>query len=239
MHRVRAFGLQPPLHLVLGGKCPQQGFVALAQGFQMAQHQSRDLVAAGQLQLGQGFAGLHLPNQGAQWQQHATDMRRQHRAHFHVGDVTAFALMESDQHFAFFDHVTHRQTCAVTVAPSRPLNGAQHGFGFDFAQVPQVVFEHPLLDGHLGRSLQVLHLAAAAGAGVQTKIRAAWPYALRRLVVNLGDGTLLPVVLFAVHIDRHQLKGQGPFNEHDFAVRAAGDALGIHVQGTHTQPALR
>ena len=146
--------------------------------------------------------------------------------------------MKANQHFAFFDHVTHRQASTVPVAPSRPLDGAQHGLGFDFAQVPQVVFEHALLDGHLGRGLQVLHLAAATGPGVQAKIRAARPHTLRRLMVDLGDGALLPVVLFAVHVDRHQLERQGAFDEHDFAVRSAGDALGLHVQGAHTQPAL-
>ena len=57
-------------------------------------------------------------------------------------------------------------------------------------------------------------------------------------MVNLGDGALLPVVLFAVHVDRHQLKRQSALNEDDFAVRAAGYALGIHVQRAHTQPAL-
>ena len=238
MHRVRAFGLQPPLHLVLGSKCPQQGFVALAQGLQVAQHQGRDLVATSQFQLGQGFASFHLPNQGAQWQQHAADMGRQDRAHLHVGDVAAFAFVEADQHFAFFDHVAHRQAGAVAVAPSRPLDRAQQGFRFDLAQVPEVVFEHALFDGHLGRGFQVLHLAAAAGPGMQAKVGTARPHALRGFVVDLGDGALLPVVLFAVHVDRHQLERQSAFDEHNFAVRSAGDALGIHVQGADSQPAL-
>jgi hypothetical protein len=231
-------GLQPPLHPVLGRKGAQQGFVAFAQGFHVSQHQGRDFVTASQLQLGQGLTGVHLANQRTQRQQQAADMGRQDRANFHVGNVTAFALVKANEHLAFFDHIAHRQPGAVAVTPGRPLNRAQHGFGFDFAQVPKVVFEHPLLDGHLGRDLQVLHFAPAAGPGMQAKIRAAWPHALRRLVVNLGDRALLPVVLFAVHVDRHQLERQSTFDEHNFAVRSAGDALGIHVQGTHTQPAL-
>ena len=48
--------------------------------------------------------------------------------------------------------------------------------------MPQVVFEHALLDGHLGRRVQVLHLAAAAGTGVQPEVRAARAHALRNQV---------------------------------------------------------
>ena len=119
----------------------------------MAQYQRSDGVAASQLQLRQGFAGRHLAYQLTQRQQHAADMRGQNGAHLHVGDVAAFALMKANQHFALFNHVAHRQARPITVAPSGPLDRSQQGFGFDFAQVPQVVFEHPLLHSHLGRGL--------------------------------------------------------------------------------------
>ena len=56
--------------------------------------------------------------------------------------------------------------------------------------------------------------------------------------MDLGDSTLLPVFLFAVHVDRHPLERQSAFDEHYFAIRSAGYALGIHVQGAYTQPTL-
>ena len=216
--------------MVLCSKCAQQGFVAFTQWRHMAQDQGRDFVSTSQFQLRQGFAGLHLTNQCPQRHEHATDMRRQNRTNLHVGDVTAFALMEANEHFAFFDHIAHRQAGAVAVAPSGALNGSQQRFWLDFAKMPKVVFKHPLFDGHLGRSFQVLHLAATTSPSVQSEIGATWPYALGRLVVNLGHRALLPIVFFAVHVDGHQLEWQSAFDEHHFAVGFAGDALGIHVQ---------
>jgi len=57
-------------------------------------------------------------------------------------------------------------------------------------------------------------------------------------VVDLGDCPLFPVVLLAADLDRHDLGRQRPFDEHHLAVGATGDALGVHVQGAHAQPAL-
>ncbi|MNT63897.1 hypothetical protein D3C72_2017460 [compost metagenome] len=85
----------------------------------------------------------------------------------------------------------------------------------------------------------MLHLAAAARTGVQAKMRAARAYALRRLTVDRRQAGLLPVVLFAVGVGRDQLKRQCAVDEDDFAVRLAGDALGVEVHGLHLQPAFR
>jgi hypothetical protein len=63
--------------------------------------------------------------------------------------------------------------------------------------VLQVVFQHALLDRHLGGRVQVLHLAAAAGAGVQAEVRAAGPHALAALARDGRHLALLPVVLLA------------------------------------------
>jgi hypothetical protein len=104
------------------------------------------------------------------------------------------------------------------------------------AQVPQVVFQHPLLDGHLGRHVQVLHLAAAAGPGVQAEVRAAGAHALGRFAVDGRQAGLFPVVLLAVGVGADQLGGQGAIDEHHLAVGLAGHALGIQVQGLHQQP---
>ena len=165
-------------------------------------------------------------------------MWRQHGALLHVGNVAAFALMKTDQHLALFDHMAHRQPGAVAVAPGRALDGAQHGLGPDLAQVPEVVFQHPLLDGHLGAHMQVLHLAAAAGTGVQAEMRAAGAYTLRRFAVDRRQAGLLPVVLFAVGVRGDQLERQGTIDEDNLAIGLACNALGIQVERLHLQPAV-
>jgi hypothetical protein len=102
--------------------------------------------------------------------------------------------------------------------------------------MPEVVFQHPLLDGHLGTGLKVLHFAPTARACVQAKMGAPWPDSLRRLMVYGRDHTGFPIVFLSVHIDRHQLERQSAFYKNDFAIRLAGNALGLNVQGIYVQP---
>ncbi|MNV31805.1 hypothetical protein D3C71_1231260 [compost metagenome] len=165
-------------------------------------------------------------------------MGGQHGALLHVGHIAALALMETDQHLALLDHMAHRQTGAVAITPGRAFDGPQHGLGLDLAQVPEVVFEHALLDGNLGAHVQVLHLAATAGTGVQAKVLAAGAHTLRRFAVNRHQAGLLPVVLFAVGVGGDQLERQGTVDEDHLAVGLAGNALGIQVHGLHLQPAF-
>ena len=173
LHRFGPFGLQPPLHAgMLCGKFAQAGFVAIAQRLQMAQHQRRHVVAAGQFNLRQGFNRLHRRNQRTQRQQQAAHVRRQHRAGLHVGHIAAFALMKTDQDGTLFVHMAHRQPRAVAVAPGRAFNGAKNVVGLDLAQVPQVVFQRPLFHRDLRAHVQVLHLATPAGTRVQAKVGA-------------------------------------------------------------------
>ncbi|MOA11739.1 hypothetical protein D3C78_1316940 [compost metagenome] len=96
LHGVRALGLQPPLHILRGRKRTQLLLVAFGQGLHMAQHQRRDVIAAGDFDLRNGLARIHGGDQRAQRHQHVVDMRRQHAADFHVGDVAALALMKAD-----------------------------------------------------------------------------------------------------------------------------------------------
>ena len=86
--------------------------------------------------------------------------------------------MKTDQNRALFAHETYRQTGTVTVAPSRAFNGPQQIVRLDLTDEAQVVFQHPLFDGHLPANVQVLHLAAAAGPGVRAKVGAARCYPL-------------------------------------------------------------
>ena len=78
-----------------------------------------------------------------------------------------------------------------------------------------------------------------ASTVVQAEVRAAGAHALRGFAVDGGDDARFPIVLLAVHAGADHFKGQGAFDEDDFAVRAAGDALGIDVEGFHRQPAFR
>ncbi len=238
LHRIRTLGLQPPLHTVLLCKRAQTADVVLAQRLQVAQHHGRHRVAASQFDLRAGFARVHAEDEFAQRHEHLAHMRRQHRADPHVGHVAALALVKADQHLALFVHMAHRQARAEAVAPGRPLDRAQHGLGPHLAQVPQVVFQHTLLHSHLGRFVQVLHLAAATSAGVQAEMRATGTHALRRLVVHRRHHTGLPVVLLAVHVDADLLERQGAFDEDHLAIGPAGDALGIDVEGFHREPAV-
>ena len=135
--------------------------------------------------------------------------------------------------------MAHRQAGTVAVAPGRPFDRAQQGFGPHLAQVPQVVLQHALFDGNLRRHVQVLHLAAATGPGVQAEVRAGRPHTLGRFAVDGRQAGLFPVVLLAVGVGADHLGGQCAINEHYLAIRLAGHALGIQVQGLHQQMAVR
>ena len=239
MHGVRPLGLQPPLHArVCGCKGVQPGQISLAQRLQMAQHQRRHFVTAGQLDLWAGIACLHAGDQCAQRQQQVAHMRRQDGAALHVGDVAALAFVKADQHLALLDHMAHRQARAPAVAPVRPMDGAQQMVGLALAQMPEVVFQHALLHRHLRGRVQVLHLAAATGAGMQAEMRAAWRHALGGLLVHRRDRGRFPGILLAMAGGAHPLVRQGPVDEDHLAVGTARHALGIQIHGMHQQPVV-
>ena len=162
----------------------------------------------------------------------------EHVALFDVGHKVAFALMKTNQHRAFFAHKAHRQARPVAVAPSRALDGAHHGLGFDLADVPEVVFQHALLYRHLGAGVQVLHLAAATRIGLQTEMRAGRAHALGRLDVDFGQCALLETAFAAVNMGADHLERERAVNKNDFAVGAVGYALGFKIKGFDGQPAF-
>jgi len=213
--------------------------VAGAQRLQVAQHQRGDLVATGQLNLRAGLYRVHRGNELAQRHQHGIDMGRQHRAFAHVGHIAALALVKAHQHRALLVHMPHRQARAVAVAPGRAFDRPQDVLGPHLAQVPQVVLQHPLLHRHLRADVQVLHLAAATGAGMQAEMRAAGLDALGRLMVNRRHRALLPVVLLAVHVRAHHFERERAFHEHHLAIGAVGNALGLDVERLNRQPIRR
>ena len=237
VRRIRPLGLQPPLHArVLRSKSVQLVDIALRQRLQVPQHQRNGVVAAGQLDLRAGFARLQAGDERAQGQKQLADFGRQDGATAHIGDVAAFALVKTDEHFALFGHMAHRQARAPAVAPRRAMNGTQHGGGLAFAQVPEVVFQHALLDGDLRGRMQVLHFAAAASAGMQAEVGATRRHAQRRFLVHAGERGGLPIVFAAPFLNADPFARQCAINKHHFAIGVVGHALRFQIQRFHQQP---
>ena len=223
---------------MVAGKRPQAVLIAVAEWLQVPQHQGSHRVTTRQFDLRACLTCIHAKNQLAQTRQQRADVGWQNTALLHVGHVTALALVKADQHLALLVHESHRQTGPVTVAPSRAFNGAQHGLGLDLAQMPQVVFKHTLFNSHLRTLVQVLHLAATTSARVQTKMRAPGLDPLRRLPVHRSQRSGFPIVFLAMHLGRDPFGGQGTVYKHNFAIRAPGNTLGVHVKGFNRKPAL-
>ena len=214
-----------------GGEGAQAVLVGNGHRLEVAQHQcghrAFQPLADRQFNLWQPVALVHAADQRAQRHQQRAEGRRQYRADLHVGHVAALALVETDQHRALARHVAHRQPGPVAIAPTRALDRTQQVFGLDLAQVLQVVFEHPLLDGYLRCRVEMLHLAAAAGTGVQAEVRTARSHALRAFAPHRRHHALLPCVLAAAHVHLHLFAGQRAFDEHHLALGIAGHALGF------------
>ena len=81
--------------------------------------------------------------------------------------------MKPHQHAAFFGHMAHRQPGTVAIAPGGAVNWWQNHFRLNPANMAQVVFQHALLVGHLGRKFHMLHRAAATHAKVRAARRRA------------------------------------------------------------------
>ncbi|MCY1224821.1 hypothetical protein D9M72_369960 [compost metagenome] len=229
--RVRSFRLQPELHLVRIGEGAQQVLVDVGQRLEDAQHQRRHFVPDGQFDLRHAVADRQPRDQFAQRHQHRRDMRRQDFATRHVGDITALALMEPHQHAALLHHVAHGQARAVAVAPVRAGDRPEHHVRLDLGQVPQVVFQHALLDRKLRAGIQMLHRAPAA----DTEVLAARLHAHHRFLQDLAEVRLLVAGLAAIAAIADGLAGQRAFDEDDLARRAvlvhqAADAARFHIE---------
>ena len=205
-----------------------------AERLEMAQHQGQHLTARRfahrQFNLGTGFARIHGEHQRTQRHQQCTHGLRQHEALLHVGNKAALAFMETHQHLALLADKPHRQACTIPVGPLRPLDRAQDVLGPNLAQMPQVVFQDPLLHGHLSGSVQVLHLATAAGTFMQSEMRASRLHALRRRLVHHGEHRLLETGLAAAHLDADPLKRKRALDKHHLAVVPVGNSLRVDVQ---------
>ena len=139
--------------------------------------------------------------------------------------------MEAHQHPALLGHMAHRNTGAVTVTPGRTIDGPQHDLCLGLAQMPEIVFQHALLHGNLGRRLQMLHGAATARA----EIVAARLDPQRGLTVQRGHLAGFPLRFLAIGLETDPLAGQRTFDEDDLALRAIlvfemTNAAPVHIE---------
>ena len=102
--------------------------------------------------------------------------------------------------------------------------------------MPQGVFHGPLLDRHLRRGIEVLHLATTACALVQAEVGTTWLDTLRRFTPHLAHDTLLPVVFVAQQLAANLFERQGTFDEDDFAVEFVGHALRFQIERLDLKP---
>jgi len=75
----------------------------------------------------------------------------------------------------------------------------------------------------------MLHLAAATGAFMQTKMWTRWTHPLRRLTVNLAERSLFETAFAAVDAGADDFKGQGTLNEYHLAITLMGNPLSLQV----------
>ena len=229
--RFRPLHLQPPLHAVLVGERLQLRFIVRRQRRHDAQDHGGDVFAHGQLDLRHLVEDRQRADQRAQRQQHGGNVRRQDFAAIHVGNEGRFLFMEAHQHGIFLFHMAHGQARAVAVAPRRAIHGAHDALRTHLADVPQVIFQHALLDRHLRRRFQVLHGAAAA----IVEMLALGRHAHRRFAVQRRHARHFPVLLFLVRHKADALARQCAFDKHDLARRAVfvlnmANATGVHVE---------
>mmetsp|Transcript_53296 Transcript_53296/g.125193 ORF Transcript_53296/g.125193 Transcript_53296/m.125193 type:complete len:290 (+) Transcript_53296:1107-1976(+) len=219
-----------------GGEVTQPRDVSGRQSFQVAQHQRDDLVAHREFDLRQPVALGHARDQLAQRHQQVAHHLRHHLAALHVGHIAALALVEADQHLALLGHVADRKTRTVAVAPGRAFDRPQQHLGLDLAEMPELVLNHALLHGHLRPGLQMLHLAAPAGARVQAEMRAARRHPQRAFLLDLGELALLPVVLAPCNLRLDDLARQGTVDEHHLAVGVVRHALRLKFDAFDLEP---
>ncbi|UGA36993.1 hypothetical protein JOS77_22870 [Chromobacterium haemolyticum] len=172
----------------------QQGVIGVVDGFHIAEHQDIHPVAHRQLHLRHAVVDRQLVDHLAQRHDQVRDMTRQNVAFAHVGDVGGALLVEAHQHAALFLHQPRRHPRAVAVMPGGAGDGCQHLLRLDPADAGQIVFQHPLLDRHLGGELHMLHRTAAAGAVMRTaRLRAQEAFLQHLAGVGVFVGRLLAI----------------------------------------------
>ena len=199
------------------GKLAQQMLVGCGQRFQDAQYQRSTALADGDFDLRQTRGDRKGAEQFPQREQERRDVPGQDGAGTHVGDVAAAPLMEADQHAALAGHLAHAEPGPVAIAPRLALDRRQHLFRADATDLPETVFEHPLLDRHLRRRVEMLHRAAPAHA----EMLAMWLHPGRRTGQHGHQVRQLVARLAPEAGVLDRLAGQGAGDEDRLAVQAS------------------
>ena len=115
-------------------------------------------------------------------------------------------------------------------APSpSPHPQAELWVGAHPADMPQAVLQHPLLDRDLRACVQMLHRAAATGAGAESEVRAAGYCAQHGRALDRDDASDFIAGLVAAALVEHRLARQRAFDEDGLAI-AMADAPAFLVE---------
>ena len=169
VHAVVAAGLQEDGQALLLREGDEGCAVAVGQRLQVAQHQRRGVVTAGDFDLRNLAHRIETADELTQRPDALAHGRHQHLAVRDVGDVAAVLLAETDQGLALLVHVLHRQPPATPVTPGLTDQRLEPASRRDLADALEVLREHALLGGDLRGRRQMLQRASAAG----TEMRAA------------------------------------------------------------------
>ena len=228
--------LEPDVDAVRVAEVEHRLTVGFGRFLKNAENERRAAVAAhGHFDLGHALADRERGDEFAHRGEHVGNLLRKNPALRHVGDVRGALFVEAHENAALFRHVAHRQTRAVTVVPSRPVDRRKNAFGTHLADVPERVEENLFLIGDLSERVEVLHGAAAAAPGAVTEIRAGGLDALHALAVHRRHATHFVARLVADALVGHAFAGQRAHDEDDLAVplRHAATFLveALHVHG--------
>ena len=233
IHRISAFGplgLQPDGHVPRFGKVRKTRLVGRRHGLQIAEHHRRVAVARHRdFNLRHALLHVERLHKSAQGHKHVGDLLWKNLARRHVLHVARALFMKAHKHAALLLHIAHGKARAVAIVPKRTVDRRQEAFRLEFSDVPQSVFQHLLLEGHLRRGVQMLHGAAAAAPRPDAKVGALGRNAQRRLLVNLRDAANFKLRLVSEALVRHRLLRQRPLHENDLAV-AVTDAAALIVE---------
>ncbi len=163
---IRALGCSQNCTSMLVGKRAQLRLHRRSRRSSSAQHQHVDMLADRHFDLRHAVADRQLPDQLAQRRDQRGDVRRRALRSSAMSATKLLRFSRKPTSASPFLSTQRTDSRARGDSPSSGRAGRQHGVGLDLADVPQVVFQHALLDGDLRAGFQMLHRAAAADAEI-------------------------------------------------------------------------
>ena len=161
-----------------------------------------------------------VPQQGQQ----SGRARVQDSTGVHLRHITARPFAKAYEQPTFFIDPPNRQPRPRPIAQGWPPDWREHLCGPKLADVPEVVLEDTLLDGHLGRGRRMLHAAATAHPEMRTGRHGP----IGRLRAPFHRPGLDVTRSLPKHLDHHILAGEPARHKDDLAL-VPRDALGLQV----------